>query len=396
MATNVSTISTRSQNTRVEIPAVDAVAFDEDPPEPLNSDNGPARQMMEMIEDNSQAIGSQLYVNLANICGDFAKLERQNARMRAKLIEYDGESCSAFIPSDDNGVDAEDYQSDADEEDQEEESSGSSVCDPSFEGGACIGRRVHGSCLSTCSSQMGALPAFFRAQPGAAEVQQAPSGKYIKYSNEYYAIPPEAIKRQANSVEVESIADLRSLTTRGERAKTWHEKFILTGKLDWKNIWIIEMKHRDPEFVQRHGTHTEFFWACTLKLGNVDTNGHPPSDDHFIVHLLPETTVHQLHTRMEQDPVLKQSRLCSVWKPKFLDEPWFCMCDPVRSVPIPGPSRTKGPADVARWQIEAGDVVVGNYWTSMRTVKRVRSYTDPVWSNRKRRTIDPSDDEDEE
>ena len=44
--------------------------------------------MMAMLDEHKEALGSKLYVDLCNINGNFAKLERRAARMSKKLLEY--------------------------------------------------------------------------------------------------------------------------------------------------------------------------------------------------------------------------------------------------------------------------------------------------------------------
>ena len=343
-----------------------AIAFDEDPLEaaPIrNSDDGASRRMMEMLEDNAEAIGSKLYVDLANLCGNFAQLERQSARMRAKLIDYDGESCSALVPSDAADF-PEDYESASEEE--HEDSDGDCDDDDAYE---------IRSYASTRESQI--VPSDFDSESenglGANHVESIPRGPplgaspfHMKSRGKYYSIPKEAFKRKANCVQVANIGDLTNMTMHGGRTK-FYDQYILDGKINERNIFVLEMKNR--------GGTKEFYWACTLNLAGHVSGLHIAADK--IVNLMPEAAVFQLYTKMNEDPILKRSRLCSTWKPNFLNLP----------AAIPGPTRIFKPAASAMPRVE-----IGNGWVSMGTSMSLVAPAQPV--KRKRRILDDDDEDD--
>lgn len=337
----------------------DARFPDEEPEQAENKADGAACQMMTMLEDHQEALGSQLYVNLANLTGQFAKLERRAARMKKKLIEYDGSDCSALIPSDEGEEVDHEEGFFSDDDDNSEASLDSD--------------NLSNSKASTASSDAGdKIPEENRRKSN----ELSASGYYIKHMGAYYAVPKKAIPRHYNRpIEVPTAKALRERTVRGGRASAWRWEPVHPS-----TIVVLHMKNRV------FGTD-EFAWAVILNSS--DTSVDAAADDHKIFHLLPFVTVLRLIRSLEADDLFKGSSLLTKYKPSWVD----VESPHGRPAPIPGPSLK---------QITGG-VNHGCYWPSVASNKRVRSATDlpledsssdeeffprPTW---RRRTVAPAE-----
>jgi len=320
----------------------DARFPDEEAEEPENDPDGPARKMMEYLEEHREQLGSQHYVELANISMAFAKTERRSVRMRKKLIEYDGSDCSALVPSDDGPqIEEDDYVNEPIDDDSYSDSES--------------GDEVAASVGSTVTSQGGdELPDVVKSANQAA---LDPSGYFMKYRGTYYAVPKQNIKRNYKRPATVATADeMVRRTKRGERAMAWEFEAICPA-----SVVIVEMVARNSS-----GGEKDFFWCVPMKLEHATDLSR---DDSKILHVLPETTVLRLVRTLEADPEMSRSGLIEVYKPKWVKE-----CNQYssgnrfkRTLPIPGPSTQIH----TRYPVEHG-----NYWPRLRHAKRIRSATD--------------------
>ena len=323
--------------------------FDEEPEQPENDPNGDACKMMELLEDHAEALGSEAYVNLANITGNFAKLERRAARMRKKLLEYDGSDCSALMPSDDEHIDEDDF---IDEDDEFDHSSNASLDSED---------RVMRSRASTTSSAAGdEIDDPGKTTKGAA---LNPSGYFIKYMDTYYSVPKQAIMRHyQRPIEVPNTDTFRKRTIRGARAREWRWEPINPA-----SVIVIKMKNRtaDTGNAGNTGDGGDYYWCVSLKL-----EGGPANDDGKILHVLPETTVDRLVRTLEADETMRSSSLLTKYKPSWISSQVVMSYSFTRTLPIPGPSRKRStaPGEEASY--------TGNYWPRLRASKRIRSALD--------------------
>lgn len=338
----------------------DARFPDEDPDEPENKADGDACKFQEYIEEHQEELGSRHYVNLCDVSCQFAKLERRAARMRKKLIEYDGSDCSALVPSDDQPIAEGDYDDDE-----------SYVSDDSVQSEDHVAR----SSASTNTTEGGEV--MKDRQEARAVAALSPSGYYMKYMDVYYAVPKPAIVRNyKRPMTVSSIDALRERVQRGARARAWQWEPIHPA-----SVVIVDMKQRHtPSDEDQARNGKDYFWCVILKVD--DPNSEiPPSDDAKILHVLPETTVARLIRTLEADETLKNSSLLNQFRPTWLDRE--VVPEPrQRAVPIPGPTRKR-----AKLPNEDGPIQVtltGNYWpVSTRTgSKRIRSATEPIYRGR--------------
>jgi len=330
----------------------------------LNADDGPSRRLMEMIDENSEMLGSKVYVDLANIAGEFSKLERRANRMRKKLTQEFGSDCSAFIPSDDEGdvsIGYDDY------EDSDPDG------DPSSESSSEVGN-------SNASTQSSDIIHNFKKGRVDQHVIAAPSGYYTKYMGDYYSIPRDSIKRCYSKPFVitgdGSVDEIKKLTKRGSRAKSWI-KYLVTMALRPHHIVVLEMKHREKTNVYNTSNELtankcDYVWGVIL---SVDGTEAQDACDHRIVHILPESIVCNLKKRYSEDEELKNTTLLSTFLPGFLKISTYCPRECANEQPIPGPSRKRKirGADDADTDFYKEN---GNWWEQAPLSRKVRSVVD--------------------
>lgn len=347
----------------------------EDPPEAtacLNEETGPSRRMMGILDDNCEQLGSKIYVDLANIVGEFAKLERKAARMQNRLYEYDGSDCSVLVPS-------------CDDEEEEEEDYGTDGDDPNE-----FGLSVDGSDISTRSS-MSNICEISNEHKNEKMKRVKLSGYFAKYMGEYYAIPEHSIKRNyALPVIVDSVSDMRLLTTRGRRYKTWLNSYM-RNRLRPDHIVVIQMNMRKRQpHTRGHGFEEpqklEYYWGVILSCSAVDAR--VKTDDPRIIHLLPENITKMVHTGMlaNVEGVWNGSKLLNELLPSFRANPNFINHPEYNKPPIPGPSRKRRfDGEVQR--------EYGNWWQQISCSRFLKSAIDV---RPRAQALPVTDDDDEE
>lgn len=319
-----------------------------------DNDASECRKMMEMIEEHQEALGSKLYVDLANITGNLSKLERRAKRMRKKIKSELGSDCSALIPSDveDAHIDEDDYGSESDASDYSIASNDN----------------VPASKASTDSSQAG--EEVENAEESEKQSVLNPSGYFMKYRGTYYAVPKRHIMRDyKRTMVMPSREAMRKRVWRGHRAQEWKWEPI-----DPSKIVVVQMKNRTV-------ATTEHIWCVTMRLDDSAANPKARSDDSKILHVLPETTIVRLVRAMKADPEMETSSLLHQYLPEWIIQgPYLTTNARVtrRNTPIPGPSRRD----------ELYGPTHGNYWPRLRLAKRIRSAIDPTPSE-----LAESDDE---
>ena len=356
-------ISTRSRGSPLVVPDEHQVEAD-----PFIDDDAerPSRLMMDKIDDVKETLGSQLYVDLCNITSNFARVERRASRMKEWIINNAGSDCSALIPSTNGGESDMEDEFDDEEEDMHNASDAMSNSDVQSQSSTfdCVASKT-----STISVEIERECDNERKSYKMA--RKILSGYYVKYRDEYYCAPAFAVKHYKNMpFEVNTVYEMILLTTRGERAISWN-KYVSDGSLKPHHIVVLKMKTRHGvlgDATTSAGNKSDFFWGVILKeKTQSDTvEASASTDDHKIIHLLPEPIVYKLHKKFMNDPNVEWTSLLSTLAPDLIHNEVWSPNNPTRNVPIPGKSR------------KATFDQVGNYWQTIPASKRLKSAMDRV------------------
>lgn len=352
----MSHIVTRSQDQPIVEPGT--ISSDE----AHNLETGLAWRLMNTADANSDKMPEQIYLDLANLSADIAKLERKEERLRKYAIENAGENCEALLPSDDEGFDELDVHSGSEDD---EEYPGAFSCTSS---NRCLGEHVHSSCCDTVFADSD-YEDVENASKDELSQSATPSGLYIKHHDTYYCIPQSAVMRCSGySIEVPDVETFDDLTRPGHRAFYWDQEIHL---LDPASIVVLRMKRRftKNESVNGRKGKYDYYWGVILTLKDSKRKTH----DHRIVHLLPETTIFNLyHDLREYDSYCdggKKSSLIEEWAPSFVFSSDFSPCIRNRENPIPGRNKRRITTASNSSQIR------GNYWLEVSDSKRARMTT---------------------
>jgi hypothetical protein len=338
------------------------------PNEPRNLETGLAWRLMNTADENSEKMPEQIYLDLANLSADVAKLERKEERLRKYVIENEGEDCEALMPSDDDEMNDEDFHADSDEDDEFPSAFSCTSSNP------CLGAHVHSSHCGSVSLRGHQVVSrnyedVENASKDAISNSATPSGLYIKHKDTYYCIPQSAVMRCMNEcIEVPDIETFDELTRPGHRAFYWDQERHL---LNPASIVVLRMKRRftKKESVNGRKGKYDFYWGVFLTLQDSTRETH----DHRIVHLLPETTIFNLFHDLKACDDGKTSSLCNEWAPSFVFSSDFSPCFRWRENPIPGRNKryidTHGPNTTQ---------LRGNYWPEVSNSKRARMTTNFV------------------
>lgn len=336
-----------------------------EPDENPEEANAPlAWRLMNTADDNSDKMPEQVYLNLANLSADVAKLERKEERLRKYVVENVGEGCEALIPSDEE-VDDNDFYAQSDDEDDDDDDDYVHNAFSCTSSNPCGGVHVHSSCYGSVSLRgtMAVRRDYEDVQNPAKDItfkSAAPSGLYIKHHNTFYCIPESAVMRSINKcIEIPDFEMFDELTSPGHRAFNWD---LHRDLLDPASIVVLRMRRRFGKNESAIGStgKYDFYWGVFLTL----KNGSGKTHDHRIVHLLPETTIYNLYNDLKGDDQTKSSSLCTKWAPSFINSTEFSPCLRVRENPIPGRNK--------RSIVSNSGQLRGNYWSEVPDSKRVR------------------------
>ena len=285
---------------------------------------------MDILDDNSESLSSKIYLDLANIVGEFAKLERKSARMREKLIECEGSDCSALVPSDDDATpmdddeypdseweddDDDDEQEEEDEEDEEDEENDQTK-----------------SALSTTDSQILAPLNRRLSRRQDSVTVSTPSGYYMKHMDSYYCVPKDAIVRcYAEPFVVHSMYSMRKLTEHGQRTRAWLD-YVEAGILTTNHVVVVEMKKRQGG--------KDYVW-CIILSKYTDSVFRQPAQtqDHLVLYTLPEATVCKFVYILRQARV--RPTLVDRFLPSFVKDDDHSTENQLYEDPLPGQSRKR-------------------------------------------------------
>ena len=281
----------------------EAPAFDEDPAEVGGDEEATmCRKMMELIEEHQEALGSKLYVDLANFTGELSKIERRAKRMRTRLIQYDGSDCSVLIPSEvlDNAIADDDFgeselSEDPDAHSESDGGDGSSSCCSTLE--EHVGDEIVDSKLTT---RVG---------------KHRSSDYYMCYMGKHYSVPRRNILRNyERPIECRDHAEYLCRQSRSHRSRAWRWEPIPPASIVVVKMWL-------------RNNVEDNVWCVTLKRPLM------PADK--VVVPLPRSIVLRLYRTMEADSALTGSSLLTTYQPTYalVDEPEYHL------PPIPGPSR---------------------------------------------------------